>query len=238
MFEKNKLSVPSHVAIIMDGNGRWAQKNGLPRTVGHKKGAEVLKKLLPHMRKRGVAYVTLYAFSSENWKRPVEEVNALMSLFRSYLDGDITELKTQGVRLSFIGQRDRFPDDLAEKMNSLEKETQNATEFHVILALSYGGRDDLVLATKRLVEQALSHKITLDDIDTCCLSNALSTSGIPDPDLIIRTGGEQRISNFLLWESAYSEYYFPKIYWPDFSPEEFDKALTEYASRHRRYGGL
>lgn len=238
MIEKNKLSVPSHVAVIMDGNGRWAQKNGLPRTVGHKKGAEVLKKLLPHMRKKGVSYVTLYAFSSENWKRPVEEVNALMNLFRSYLDGDIAELKTQGVRLSFIGQRERFPADLIEKMNLLEKESQNATGFHVILALSYGGRDDLVLATKRLVEKALSHQITLDDIDVCCLSNALSTSGIPDPDLIIRTGGEQRISNFLLWESAYSEYYFPEIYWPEFSPEEFDKALTEYASRHRRYGGL
>lgn len=230
--------VPRHVAVIMDGNGRWAEQRGLSRTAGHKKGAEVLKKLLPYMRDKGVSYVTLYAFSSENWKRPPEEVNTLMNLFRSYLDGDINELKKQGVRLSFIGQRDRFPTDLAAKMTALENETKTLTGFHVILALSYGGRDDLVQAVRRLVKRVLAHEADIGDLDAAAVAGALSTAGIPDPDLIIRTSGEQRISNFLLWESAYSEYYFPKVFWPDFTPAEFDKALTEYAARHRRYGGL
>lgn len=230
--------VPRHVAVIMDGNGRWAEQRGLSRTAGHKKGAEALKKLLPYMRDKGVSYVTLYAFSTENWKRPPEEVRTLMDLFRSYLDGDIAELKKQGVRVSFIGQRDRFPADLAAKMTTLENETRNLSGFHVVLALSYGGRDDLVQAVRRLAARVLGGEINIDNLDTAAIAGALSTAGIPDPDLIIRTSGEQRISNFLLWESAYSEYYFPKVFWPDFTPAEFDKALAEYALRHRRYGGL
>ena len=230
------MNIPHHVAIIMDGNGRWAQKRGLPRTAGHKTGGETLKKVLPYLKKRGVKVVTLYAFSSENWARPKEEVNTLIELFREYLNGDVAELKKHNARVSFIGDRNKFPSDIVQKMNALELETENNKEFHVVLALSYGARDDMVQAIKQIVGQAVIGMIKAEDITVNLVSESLSTHHIPNPDLIIRTSGEQRLSNFLLWEAAYSEFYFPKVHWPDFNETEVDKALEVYAYRNRRFG--
>lgn len=227
---------PKHVAIIMDGNGRWAKQRGLPRTAGHKAGAETLKKILAHAQKRGVQTITLFAFSSENWNRPAEEVNTLMDLFRTYLKNDIAELTKKGVRVSFIGNRLKFADDIREKMDSLEKETQNLTDFHVVLALSYGARDDIIDATKRIAGEVKSGKIAPEAIDAALFATHLSTNGTPDPDLVIRTSGEERISNFLLWELAYAELYFTPVYWPDFDEKAFDVALDAYAKRQRRFG--
>ena len=230
------MNIPHHVAIIMDGNGRWAQKRGLPRTAGHKAGGETLKKVLPYQKKRGVKVVTLYAFSSENWARPKEEVDTLIKLFREYLNGDIAELKKHKARVSFIGDRNKFPADIAQKMNALELETETNKDFHVVLALSYGARDDMVQAIKQIVGQAVIGMIKGDEITHELISETLSTHHIPNPDLIIRTSGEQRLSNFLLWEAAYSEFYFPKVHWPDFNETEIDKALEVYAYRNRRFG--
>ncbi len=230
------MNIPHHVAIIMDGNGRWAQKRGLPRTAGHKAGGETLKKVLPYLKKRGVKVVTLYAFSSENWARPKEEVDTLIKLFREYLNGDIAELKKHKARVSFIGDRNKFPADIAQKMNALELETETNKDFHVVLALSYGARDDMVQAIKQIVGQAVIGMIKGDEITHELISETLSTHHIPNPDLIIRTSGEQRLSNFLLWEAAYSEFYFPKVHWPDFNETEIDKALEVYAYRNRRFG--
>ena len=232
------MNIPHHVAIIMDGNGRWAQKRGLPRTAGHKAGGETLKKVLPYLKKRGVKVVTLYAFSSENWGRPKEEVDTLIKLFRDYLNNDVNELKKQKTRISFIGNRHKFPDDIIQKMNELELDTENNKDFHVVLALSYGARDDITEAIKQIVGQAVIGMIKGDDITQELISETLSTHHIPNPDLIIRTSGEQRLSNFLLWEAAYSEFYFPKVHWPDFNETEVDKALEVYAYRNRRFGKI
>ncbi|MBR5130523.1 MAG: isoprenyl transferase [Alphaproteobacteria bacterium] len=230
------MNIPHHVAIIMDGNGRWAQKRGLPRTAGHKAGGETLKKVLPYLKKRGVKVVTLYAFSSENWARPKDEVDTLIKLFRDYLNNDVNELKKQKTRISFIGNRHKFPDDIIQKMNELELDTENNKDFHVVLALSYGARDDITEAIKQIVGQAVIGMIKGDNITTELVRETLSTHHIPDPDLIIRTSGEQRLSNFLLWEAAYSEFYFPKVHWPDFNETEVDKALEVYTYRNRRFG--
>lgn len=230
------MNIPHHVGIIMDGNGRWAQKRGLPRAAGHKAGGETLKKILPYLKKRGVKVVTLYAFSSENWARPKEEVDTLIKLFRDYLNGDVSELKKQKARISFIGNRHKFPADIVQKMNELELDTENNNEFHVVLALSYGARDDITETVKQIVGQAVIGMIKAEDITPELISKTLSTHHIPNPDLIIRTSGEQRLSNFLLWEAAYSEFYFPKVHWPDFNETEVDKALEVYAYRNRRFG--
>ena len=232
------MNIPHHIAIIMDGNGRWAQKRGLPRTAGHKAGGETLKKVLPYLKKRGVKVVTLYAFSSENWERPKDEVDTLIKLFRDYLNNDVNELKKQKTRISFIGDRHKFPDDIVQKMNELELDTENYKEFHVVLALSYGARDDITEAIKQIVGQAVIGMIKGEDITPQLISETLSTHHIPNPDLIIRTSGEQRLSNFLLWEAAYSEFYFPKVYWPDFNETEIDKALEVYTYRNRRFGKI
>lgn len=232
------MNIPHHVAIIMDGNGRWAQKRGLPRTAGHKAGGETLKKVLPYLKKRGIKVVTLYAFSSENWARPKEEVDTLIKLFRNYLNGDVSDLKKQKTRISFIGNRHKFPDDIVQKMNELELDTENYKDFHVVLALSYGARDDISAAIKQIVGQAIIGMIKANDITPELISENLSTHHIPNPDLIIRTSGEQRLSNFLLWEAAYSEFYFPKVHWPDFNETEVDKALEVYAYRNRRFGKI
>ncbi len=232
------MKIPSHIAIIMDGNGRWAQVRGLPRTMGHKKGSETVRLILSHAQKRGVRVVTLFAFSSENWGRPKEEVDTLISLFRQYLKEDVEELKKRRVRIRFIGDRYRFPKDLVERMNELEDQTALNENFQVVLALSYGSRDDIVRAVQHVVQDVQENKLTVDQISTSIFSDYLSTKDIPDPDLVIRTSGESRISNFLLWEIAYAEFYFTKVYWPDFNEEEFDKALQSYGQRERRFGKL
>lgn len=228
--------IPSHIAIIMDGNGRWAKARGLPRTQGHRQGAKILGDVLRHARERGVRVVTLFAFSSENWARPKEEVDALMDLFRSYLKNDVAKLKEEGVRVSFIGNRQKFPTDLKEQMDALENQTKDFNRFHVVLALGYGARDDLVLATRKIAQEVASGQLTPERVDVSCVADHLSTAGIPEPDLLIRTSGEQRVSNFLLWELAYSEFYWADVMWPDFNEAELDKAILAYQGRQRRFG--
>lgn len=230
------MSIPVHVGIIMDGNGRWAQKRGLPRTAGHKKGAENLKKVLNAARKTGVKVVTLYAFSSENWARPKEEVDTLMNMFREYLKNDIHDLIKEGVRVSFIGERDCFDYDLQEQMNLIEAKTKDLNSFHVVLALSYGSRGDILNAVKTIAKKVEQGVLKSNEIDMFQFSSHLSTVGIPDPDLIIRTSGESRVSNFLLWELAYAEFYFTPVLWPDFDEKEFEKAIKEFELRQRRFG--
>ena len=230
------MSIPTHVGIIMDGNGRWAQKRGLPRTAGHKKGAENLKKVLKAARETGVKIVTLYAFSSENWGRPKDEVDTLMDMFRSYLKNDVNDLIKEGVRISFIGERERFDFDLQEQMNIIEAKTKELTDFHVVLALSYGSRGDILNAVRLIAKKVEQGHLTIDEIDATQFSAHLSTAGLVDPDLIIRTSGEERVSNFLLWELAYAEFYFTPVFWPDFDEKEFLKALQEFEQRQRRFG--
>ncbi len=232
--EDDKL--PKHIAIIMDGNGRWATEKGLPRTEGHKAGAETVKSILEHAKNRGIKYVTLYAFSTENWNRPKEEVKVLMELFRKYLKEDVAELEKKKVCVSFIGDRTRFPEDMQERMNEIERETADYNDFHVILALSYGARDDMIAAIKRIAMDVIDHQCMISSINEQVVHDALSTHGIPYPDLVIRTSGEQRLSNFLLWEIAYAELYFTPIYWPDFNEQDLDIAIEAYGRRNRRFG--
>ena len=230
--------IPKHIAIIMDGNGRWAAEKGLPRTEGHKQGAENVRVILEHAKERGIKYVTLYAFSSENWKRPKEEVKVLMDLFRKYMKEDVAELQKRKVRVSFIGDRTRFPEDMQERMNEVERETANYNDFHVILALSYGARDDMIAAIKRIAMDVMDRQYMISAINEQVVNDALSTHGIPYPDLVIRTSGEQRLSNFLLWEIAYAELYFTPIYWPDFNEQDLDIAIEAYGRRTRRFGSV
>ena len=228
--------LPTHIGSIMDGNRRWALAHGLPKTAGHKEGAKTLKTLLEYANEKKIKVITLYAFSSENWGRSLDEVDTLMGLLRQYLKGDIAQLHKENIRISFIGQRDRFAKDISEKMTALEQQTAKNTGLHVVFALSYGARADLVQAVQSLAVLVQEGKLEPSQINEDSITQALSTHHVPPPDFIIRTSGEQRLSNFLLWESAYAEFYFPAVFWPDFTPEEFEKALDVYASRKRRYG--
>ncbi|MFW0777388.1 MAG: isoprenyl transferase [Rickettsiales bacterium] len=228
--------LPQHVAIIMDGNGRWAKNRSLPRGAGHKKGADALRRVLDACRDSGVKYLTVYAFSSENWKRPSEEVNDLMQLLKHYLDKELPELKKNNIRLRFIGDLSRLDDDMQKRVEAAMEETANNNSFNLTVALSYGGRQELVRATQKLASDVKSGKLAIEDITEETLENALDTATIPEPDLLIRTGGEQRISNFLLWQSAYTEFYFTDALWPDFDAKHFSAALDDFAKRERRYG--
>ena len=227
-----------HIAIIMDGNGRWAKARGLPRTEGHRQGAKTVTQILEAIQKRNIKYVTLYAFSTENWKRPPEEVSTLLNLFRQYLKKDLTQLQKNSVRIHFIGDRSKFPKDIQKEMNKLEYETCSCDKYHLVLALSYSGRDELTRAVTKMAQQVKKGLLNPSDISEKTIEKELDTIGIPDPDLMIRTSGEQRISNFLLWQLAYSEMYFSSVYWPDFTEEELDKAIEAYKSRDRRFGGI
>ncbi len=231
-------SLPIHIGFIMDGNGRWASEQKLPRAAGHKKGAETARLVIEHAKKRGIKVVTLYAFSTENWKRPKAEVDTLIDLFRQYMNEDVRELQKQRVRVSFIGDRERFPADMVHRMNEIERETASFSDFRVILALNYGGRDDLIFAMKKIASDILDRKYLISGIDENKVRAALSTHDTPYPDLIIRTSGEQRISNFLLWECAYAELYFTPIYWPDFNEHDLDDAIEAYRRRSRRFGAV
>lgn len=230
--------IPTHIGFIMDGNGRWATEQGLPRTEGHKKGAETVKLVIEHAKERGVKIVTLYAFSTENWKRPKKEVDYLMDLFRRYMNEDIKELQKQKIRVSFIGEREQFPSDIVKRMNEAERETAHFNDFRVVIALNYGFRNDMVSAVKKIAIDILDRKYLISGIDEAKIKDALSTHDIPDPDLIIRTSGEQRLSNFLMWECAYSEFYFTPIYWPDFNENDLDDAISAYGRRSRRFGNV
>jgi undecaprenyl diphosphate synthase len=223
---------PRHVAIIMDGNGRWAKSRNLPRTAGHKKGAEALRRTLDACHDAGIRYLTIYAFSSENWKRPTEEVQDLMQLLQHYLQQELNTLHENNVRLRFIGDLAQLGDDVRRIVNNAVKQTEHNTAFNLTVALSYGGRQEIVRAVKKL---ALAN-VKADTITEDTIAQALDTADLPEPDLLIRTGGEQRISNFLLWQSAYTEFYFTEALWPDFDAAQLKKALEEYATRERRYG--
>ena len=227
---------PVHVAIIMDGNGRWARARGLPRTVGHQRGAEAVRRTVRGAGELGISYLTLFGFSSENWKRSPTEIDDLMGLLRYYLRSEIAELDRNGVRLRVIGESERLADDIVDLIRDAETRTRNNRRLNLTVALSYGGRSEIALAAKRIAQAVEAGRLTIDDIDEATFARHLLTVGIPDPDLIIRTSGEQRVSNFLLWQSAYAELVFLDRLWPDFSKEDLEHAVHEFNRRDRRYG--
>jgi undecaprenyl diphosphate synthase len=228
--------IPRHVAIIMDGNGRWAENRGEERYVGHMQGVESVRRVVKAAVKNGVEYLTLYAFSTENWGRPAEEVSALMEILcRSIID-ETPELKRQGVRVRMIGDRSRFSEKVQQHLALIEQETSTEEKLTLILALNYSSRSELVRATQLLAERVARGELQPGEIDEKAVSESLYTHFCPDPDLIIRTSGECRLSNFLLWQASYSEFYFPEVLWPDFTEQEFERALEVYAGRDRRFG--
>ncbi|MDJ0812194.1 MAG: isoprenyl transferase [Woeseiaceae bacterium] len=229
-------NIPTHVAIIMDGNGRWARRRSLPRHAGHRSGVASVRRSVELAVERGVEYLTLFAFSSENWSRPREEVSKLMSLFVEALQREVDELHRNNVRLEFIGARDQLQSGLVEKIESAEAHTAANTGLRLLVAVAYGGRWDIVEASRTVAAQVAEGSLAVEDIDAETFAAGLQLSGLPDPDLLIRTGGERRISNFLLWNLAYAELFFCDTLWPDFGDEEFDAALAYFAKRQRRYG--
>ncbi len=226
----------SHVAIIMDGNGRWATRHGKPRAQGHRKGADAVREAIEGAIDCGVEYLTLYAFSSENWNRPAEEVSDLMGLLKLYLQREIKNLHKQGIRLRIIGRRERLAPDIITMIEKAEAKTQANSRMTLVIALSYGSRDEIVAAARKLAAAAMRGEIAPEAIDEAAFSAALWTDGIPDPDLIIRTSGEQRLSNFLLWQAAYAEFSFPDLLWPDFTKADFKLAIEDFLGRNRRFG--
>lgn len=231
------IEPPRHVAIIMDGNGRWALKHSLPRTEGHRKGADAVRRTVKACIEVKINYLTLFAFSSENWKRPTDEVQTLMSLLRFYLQNEIEELVDTGVRLKVIGDRKELDHDIQSLIDLAEKRTAGNTRLNLTVALNYGGRREIILAVKTLVQNAMTGSLNLSAIDERNFEECLETAGMPDPDLLIRTSGECRLSNFLLWQCAYSELVFLETLWPDFKKADLINAVKEYNSRERRYGG-
>ncbi len=225
-----------HIAIIMDGNGRWAKKRGFARNIGHKKGAEVVIETAKAAKDLGVSYLTLYAFSTENWKRSEEEVSGLMNLLREYLDKNFEELKKNKVRIVFIGERSMLDQDIVSKMEKLEQETKHNKSLTLQIALSYGSRLEIVSAVKKIADLVAKADISVSDINEDMFSKFLYTSDVPDPDIVIRTSGEQRLSNYLLWQSAYSELFFTDTLWPDFTKEELTQIIENFKTRERRYG--
>ena len=235
-MSKKETQILQHMAIIMDGNGRWAAKRGLPRSLGHKKGAERVQEIARAAGEMGIKYLTLYAFSTENWQRSAEEVDALMGLLRQYLKSELSELQKNGVRIIFIGERDMLPADISEAMYRLEAETQNNDKMTLCIALSYGSRQEIVGAVRKIAALSKRGDISPEEIDEKMFSDMLYTKGIPDPDLVVRTSGEQRVSNYLLWQLAYAKFYFSDVLWPDFDREELEKIVKNFQTRERRYG--
>ncbi len=234
--DNTALAIPDHVAIIMDGNGRWAKRRDEPRHKGHRQGVKSVKNIVRACLRNNIRYLTLFAFSSENWKRPRKEVGLLMDLFLVVLDGEIRELDESGVQLRFIGDRNHIPADIQRAMEDAETQTASNNTLTLVIAVSYGGRWDITQAAQRLAEQVKSEEVNVEDITEESLAENISTVDIPAPDLFIRTGGEHRISNFLLWQLAYTELYFTDTLWPDFNEMAFSMALKDYARRQRRYG--
>ncbi len=229
---------PPHVAIIMDGNGRWASARKLPRLAGHRRGVDSVRAIVEACPDLGIEYLTLYAFSTENWKRPMTEVSGLMQLFRNYLQRESAQLNREGVRVRFIGDPMPLPPDIQRMMRSLEETTRHNVRLTVSIAINYGGRAEMVNATRRLAAKVAAGEMSPVDIDENALRRELFTEGLPDPDLIIRTSGEQRLSNFLLWQAAYSELVFAPELWPDFDRDAFARSLARYDGRNRRYGAV
>ncbi len=232
------MNVPRHIAIILDGNGRWAKQKGMPRGYGHVKGCENLEKVCEYARELGVRYLTVYAFSTENWKRSREEVDGLMKLFRDYLKKCIKISKKWQMRVRVIGEVSAFDKDIQDSVRTLEEFSSQYDKLHFQLALNYGSRDEIVRGVRKLLTECQEGKLRPDDITEERLGDHLDTAGLPDPDLLIRTSGELRLSNFLLWQLAYTEFYFADVHWPDFDREELVKAIEQYNKRDRRYGGV
>ena len=227
---------PLHVAIIMDGNGRWAKARGLPRTIGHQRGAEAVRRTVTGAAELGISHLTLFGFSSENWKRPAAEIDDLMALLRFYLRSEIAELHRSGVRIRVIGDRDRLADDIVALIDEAETRTRDNVHLNLAVALSYGGRAEIARAARLLAQAVDVGELTVEDIDEAVFARQLLTVDMPDPDLVIRTSGEKRISNFLLWQSAYAELVFMDRLWPDFTKDDLEDAIREFHRRDRRYG--
>lgn len=236
-MEKPANRVPAHVAIIMDGNGRWARQRGKPRLAGHEAGAETVRCVLDFCRDAGINYLTLYAFSTENWSRPQAEVSGLMTLLRTFIDKYEREMIERRVRLRVIGRREDLSSSLQQALARIERATA-AFDRHLVIALSYSGRSELARAARRIAEEVKAGTLAPEEVDEAAVAARLDAPDVPDPDLIIRTSGELRISNFLLWQCAYSEFYVTPVLWPDFREADFQAALTAYAARDRRFGGV
>ena len=236
MTQINSKQLPEHVAIIMDGNGRWAKRKGLNRIRGHQRGADTVRKIVTFSREIGIRWLTLYAFSEENWNRPALEVQALMKLLNRFLKNELKEMQENGIRLKTIGRTARLPKSTRQILQDTIEKTSSNSDMTLTLALSYGGRQEILDAILKIVSQIQENKISASDITEKLVSNSLYTSGMPDPDLLIRTSGEYRISNFLLWQISYSEIYITPTLWPDFGENEYVKALKDYQMRDRRFG--
>ena len=231
-------NLPVHIGIIMDGNGRWAKRRGLPRTAGHAAGAKTFEKIVEYAGNMGIKIVTVYAFSTENWRRPKEEIDMLMSLLEDYLDNGLTRLAGRDVKIHFIGDESAFSEDFQRKLRHMEKATENNGGLLLNVALNYGGRREITLAVRKIAKLCAEGKLSAEDIDEKTIENYLDTSGQHDPDLIIRPSGDYRLSNFLLWQSAYSELWFDNVLWPDFSENDLRRAVHDYQRRSRRFGGV
>lgn len=236
--ETENIRLPRHIAIILDGNGRWAKKRGLPRTAGHAAGAETFRRIATYCKDIGIEYLTVYAFSTENWKRPRPEVEFLMKLFSEYLIKELEEMNDYNVRIRFIGRMEGMPEGLQRQMREAEALMKDNTGIRFNVAANYGGQDELIRAAQSLARKAAAGEIAPEDIDAEAIDQQLDTAGDPPVDLVIRTSGDQRLSNFLLWQSAYAEFYFTDVNWPDFTPACFVDALVDFAGRDRRFGGL
>lgn len=232
------MKMPDHVAIILDGNGRWAKAKGMPRNYGHMQGAKAVENICEKAYRMGIQYLTVYAFSTENWNRPAEEVDALMKLLRNYMKTCLKTAAKNNMCVRVIGDKTGLDEDIRQRIGQLEEATKDNTGLHFQIALNYGGRDEIVRAVKKLVQQAVDGEVTAEQITEKLFGNTLDTAGLPEPDLLIRTCNEQRISNFLLWQLAYTEFYFTEVAWPDFTEEELVKAIEAYNRRDRKYGGV
>ncbi len=232
------FTIPKHVAIILDGNGRWAKLRGLPRSMGHKEGCKVVEQTVEDAARLGIEYLTVYGFSTENWKRDAEEVGALMMLFRYYMKRLLGIAKENNVRVRMIGDRSRFDEDIIEGLNALEDETAMNTGLTFVIAVNYGARDEIRRAVTKIAEEVREGTLAPEEITEKTISDHLDTAGMPDPDLLIRTGSEMRLSNYLLWQNAYAEFYVTDVLWPDFNRAELEKAIENYNGRERRFGGV
>jgi undecaprenyl diphosphate synthase len=237
-MQENELKIPNHVAIIMDGNGRWAKKKRMPRNYGHTQGSKVVERICEEAYKMGIKYLTVYAFSTENWKRPQEEIDSLMKLLQTYLDTSINTSKKNNMRVRIIGDTSKLSDKIRKSIIELEEASKNNTGLNFQVAINYGSRDEIIRAVKAIAMDVKENKATIDQIDESFFEQYLDTKGIPEPDLLIRTSKEQRLSNFLLWQLAYTEFYFPDVLWPDFNKKELQKAVEYYSSRKRNFGAI
>lgn len=237
-MQEKDLNIPKHVAIILDGNGRWAKKRMMPRNYGHTQGSKAVEKICEDAYHMGIEYLTVYAFSTENWRRPKEEVDALMKLLGNYLETSIKTSAKNNMRVRILGDTSVLSDKIRGSITELEKASAHNTGLNFQVAINYGSRDEILRATKAIAREVKEGKLSPEEIDEACFTRYLDTKDIPEPDLIIRTSGEQRLSNFLLWQSAYAELYFPEVLWPDFNKEELRKAVEYYSSRKRKFGAI